>query len=556
MADPRNSAKQLTSQLWAMANDLRGKMDASEYRDYILGFIFYRYLSENQEKYMVDQGLLDLDKDESVNDAYARQVEEDGIWDWREEISANLGYSIDPQYTWTTISQKVEKQEIKPEDFQMMFDQFRQNAKLNKHNGDFDEIFDDINLTDSSLGNSTAARAKSLAMLVEKIAGFKFKDENGRDLLGDVYEYLISQFAGNSGKKAGEFYTPHEVSKILAQLVTSQAHNVRAPEASGENSPSDKVFSVYDPTMGSGSLLLTVQRAVNNTLADKTVSFYGQELNRTTYNLARMNLMMHGVPQDRINLRNADTLESDWPNGEDANGVDHPLFFNAVVANPPYSQHWDNNDLKLKDPRFKDFGKLAPKSKADFAFVLHSLYHLKPEGTMAIVLPHGVLFRGAAEGIIRKALLEKNYLDAVIGLPANLFFSTSIPTIVLVFRKNKASRDVMFIDASSGFEKGKNQNTLRDEDIDKIISTFVARKDVDKYAHLATMDEIAENEYNLNIPRYVDTFEEEEPIDIDEVNRQIAEVDKEIADLQAKFDAMVADLVETDVNSREGDKNE
>jgi type I restriction enzyme M protein len=539
-----------------MANDLRGKMDASEYRDYILGFIFYRYLSENQEKYMVDQGLLDLDKDESVNDAYARQVEEDGIWDWREEISANLGYSIDPQYTWTTISQKVEKQEIKPEDFQMMFDQFRQNAKLNKHNGDFDEIFDDINLTDSSLGNSTAARAKSLAMLVEKIAGFKFKDENGRDLLGDVYEYLISQFAGNSGKKAGEFYTPHEVSKILAQLVTSQAHNVRAPEASGENSPSDKVFSVYDPTMGSGSLLLTVQRAVNNTLADKTVSFYGQELNRTTYNLARMNLMMHGVPQDRINLRNADTLESDWPNGEDANGVDHPLFFNAVVANPPYSQHWDNNDLKLKDPRFKDFGKLAPKSKADFAFVLHSLYHLKPEGTMAIVLPHGVLFRGAAEGIIRKALLEKNYLDAVIGLPANLFFSTSIPTIVLVFRKNKASRDVMFIDASSGFEKGKNQNTLRDEDIDKIISTFVARKDVDKYAHLATMDEIAENEYNLNIPRYVDTFEEEEPIDIDEVNRQIAEVDKEIADLQAKFDAMVADLVETDVNSREGDKNE
>jgi type I restriction enzyme M protein len=367
---------------------------------------------------------------------------------------------------------------------------------------------------------------------------------------------LISQFAGNSGKKAGEFYTPHEVSKILAQLVTSQAHNVRVSEVSEEDSPSDKVFSVYDPTMGSGSLLLTVQRAVNNTLADKTVSFYGQELNRTTYNLARMNLMMHGVPQDRINLRNADTLESDWPNGEDANGIDHPLFFDAVVANPPYSQHWDNNDLKLKDPRFKDFGKLAPKSKADFAFVLHGLYHLKAEGTMAIVLPHGVLFRGAAEGIIRKALLEKNYLDAVIGLPANLFFSTSIPTIVLVFRKNKASRDVMFIDASSGFEKGKNQNTLRNEDIDKIISTFVTRQNIDKYAHLATMDEIVENEYNLNIPRYVDTFEEEEPIDIDDVNRQIAEVDKEIADLQAKFDAMVAELVETDSAEGDGDSNE
>lgn len=554
MADTQSSAKQLTSQLWAMANDLRGKMDASEYRDYILGFIFYRYLSENQEKYLTEQAGIAPEAGETVNDAYAKQVAEDGIDDWREDISSTLGYVIDPEYTWATIAKKVEDQEIKPEDFQAMFDQFRQNAKLNTRNGDFDEIFDDINLSDSSLGNSTASRAKSLAMLVEKIAGFKFKDENGHDLLGDVYEYLISQFAGNSGKKAGEFYTPHEVSKILAKLVTASVSNMR--ETDDTSRDSNNLFSVYDPTMGSGSLLLTVQRAVNDAWADKTVSFYGQELNRTTYNLARMNLMMHGVPQDRINLRNADTLESDWPNGEDANGVDHPLFFDAVVANPPYSQHWDNNDLKLKDPRFKDFGKLAPKSKADFAFVLHSLYHLKAEGTMAIVLPHGVLFRGAAEGIIRKALLEKNYLDAVIGLPANLFFSTSIPTIVLVFRKNKSSRDVMFIDASSDFEKGKNQNVLRDEDIDKIISTFVERKDVEKYAHLATMDEIVENEYNLNIPRYVDTFEEEEPIDIDEVNRQIAEVDKEIAELQAKFDAMVVDLVETESSDDEGGSNE
>ena len=239
-------------------------------------------------------------------------------------------------------------------------------------------------------------------------------------------------------------------------------------------------------------------------------------------------------------------MEQDWPGGVVEHGFDHPRAFHAVVANPPYSQHWDNTETKLKDPRFKDFGKLAPKSKADFAFVEHCVYHLKDSGRMAIVLPHGVLFRGAAEGVIRKALIEKNYLDAVIGLPANLFYSTSIPTVVLVFRKDRKIRDILFIDASQHFEKGKNQNHLRDEDIDLIFETYINRKDVDKYAHVASPDEIKENEYNLNIPRYVDTFEEEEPIDIDEVNRQLAEVDAEIARLQAQFDAMVADLVPTE----------
>lgn len=549
MATSNNSAQQLTSQLWAMANDLRGKMDASEYRDYILGFIFYRYLSEKQEQYILEQDLVEVPNGETINEAYAAAVENDGIELWHDEFLSRLGYAIDPEYTWASIAGKVVNQNIRPEDFQAMFDQFRQNTRLAPNNKDFDQIFDDINLGDSSLGNSTTARAKSLALLVEKINSFVFKDDLGHDLLGDVYEYLISQFAGSSGKKAGEFYTPHEVSKVLAKLVTTKVNNVR--EAAAEKAHDDKFFRVYDPTMGSGSLLLTVRREVMATRPGMKVQFNGQELNRTTYNLARMNLMMHDVSGQRFNIRNADTLESDWPDGEDANGVDHPQFFDAVVANPPYSQHWDNNDLKLKDPRFKDFGKLAPKSTADYAFVLHSLYHLAPNGTMAIVLPHGVLFRGAAEGIIRKALLEKNYLDTVIGLPANLFYSTGIPTIVLVFRKNKSSRDVLFIDASSNFEKRKNQNHLRNEDIEKIVTTFQERKDVDKYAHLATMDEIAENEFNLNIPRYVDTFEEEEPIDIDEVNRELAEVDAQIAELQAQFDAMVADLVETD-----GDGNE
>ncbi|KFI69365.1 type I restriction-modification system subunit M [Bifidobacterium magnum] len=531
-----DSAQQLTSQLWSMANDLRGKMNASEFQNYILGFIFYRYLSENQERYMERMDLLDRQGDESLNDAYVREASDPNVInDWREGLSDALGYAIDPQYTWESMMNRIRAQQIRPDDFQEMLERFNANTRLNTNaREDFSEVFSDINLADSSLGGSTNERAKSLATLMDKINSVEFIDANGHDVLGDVYEYLIAQFASNSGKKAGEFYTPHEVSQVLAKLVT----------LGRDKEDFRNGFKVYDPTMGSGSLLLTVASELPE--YKKRVHFYGQELNRTTYNLARMNLMMHNVDYSHMNLRNADTLENDWPDGVDANGVDHPLFFDAVVANPPYSQHWDNAASKMKDPRFKDYGKLAPKSKADFAFVEHSLYHLNDTGRMAIVLPHGVLFRGAAEGTIRKAIIEKNYLDAVIGLPANLFYSTSIPTVVLVFSKNKDNTNVLFIDASNDFEKDKNQNKLRPEDIQKIIDTYVARKDVDKYAHVATLDEIKENDYNLNIPRYVDTFEEEEPIDIDEVNRQLAEVDKEIAQLQAEFDAMVADLVPTD----------
>jgi len=309
--------------------------------------------------------------------------------------------------------------------------------------------------------------------------------------------------------------------------------------------PSNTAFSVYDPTMGSGSLLLTVRNQLPETTQAGAIKFYGQELNTTTYNLARMNLMMHDVSFNNMTLNNADTLESDWPDGPDEAGVDQPRSFDAVVANPPYSAKWDNNETKLKDPRFSEYGKLAPASKADFAFVLHSLYHLNNDGTMAIVLPHGVLFRGAAEGKIRQTLIEKNYLDAVIGLPANLFYGTSIPTTILVFKKNRQVKDVLFIDASSDFEKAKNQNNLRDSDVDKIVAAYKSREDVDKYAHVATLDEIKENDFNLNIPRYVDTFEEEEPIDIDEVKKEIAAIDLEIAKLEKEFAEMEAQLVST-----------
>ena len=287
--------------------------------------------------------------------------------------------------------------------------------------------------------------------------------------------------------------------------------------------------------MGSGSLLLTVGNELPHGKKTGAIKYYGQELNTTTYNIARMNLMMHDVNFNNMTLNNADTLDSDWPDGPDDRGIDRPRSFDAVVANPPYSAKWDNDKSKLKDPRFSDYGKLAPASKADYAFILHSLYHLNNEGTMAIVLPHGVLFRGAAEGTIRKTLIEKNYLDAVIGLPANLFYGTSIPTTILVFKKNRKNKDILFIDASKEFEKGKNQNTLSEANIDKIVSTYVNREDVEKYAHVASLDEIKENDFNLNIPRYVDTFEEEEPVDLDEVKKLLAQDDEEIKQLEAEI---------------------
>ena len=526
-----NTLETITSKLWAMANELRGNMDASEYKNYILAFMFYRYLSEHQMDYLQKNDVLDLKEGQTVEEAYAEQAAGDSLSDYLEDISAYLGYAIEPKDTWESLIHRIDDNIIVPGDYQTIFDDFNKYTSLNKQaSRDFRGVFNDVNLGDSRLGSSTNDRAKSLNRIVKLIDGVEFKDEHGKDLLGGIYEYLIGMFAANAGKKGGEFYTPHEVSQVLARLVTSGSSS-----AGGE-------FSVYDPACGSGSLLLTVQDELPREDRPGVVKFYGQELNTTTYNLARMNLMMHGVSFNNMTLRNADTLEGDWPDGPDEKGVDHPRVFDAVVANPPYSAHWDNNENKLKDPRFNPFGALAPASKADYAFVLHGLYHLKSDGTMAIVLPHGVLFRGGAEAKIRTALIKSvdsqsqgNYLDAVIGLPANLFYGTGIPTCILVFKKNRATKDVLFIDASKEFVKGKNQNKLSSDNIDRIIDTYRARKDVDKYAHLATLQEIIDNDVNLNIPRYVDTFEEEPPIDLDEVNRQLKQDDEEIAAAEAKI---------------------
>lgn len=510
-----SNASDITSKLWGMANKLRGTMDASEYKNYILPFMFYRYLSENQDEYLK---VNDLEEFYEVTDDTEKE-------DYLEEISKGIGYAIDPAYTWDNIVSKIENHKIKASDFQDMFDSFNTNAKRNAvAEADFANVFSDVNLGDTRLGSSTNERAKALNDIVLMINEFTFKDDSGRDILGDVYEYLIGQFAANAGKKGGEFYTPHEVSQTLARIVTIDA------AGTGEQ------FRVYDPTMGSGSLLLTVQKELPNGNEEGSVEFYGQELNTTTYNLARMNLMMHGVNYRNMELKRADTLDADWPFAE-KDGTQIPLKFDAVVSNPPYSQNWDTKNVdREKDTRFKGYG-VAPASKADYAFVLHGLYHLDKAGTMAIVLPHGVLFRGASEGKIRKNIIDNNLLDAVIGLPANLFYGTSIPTCVLVFKGREArkSKDILFIDASNEFVKGKNQNKLSPENIDKIIETYRNRKAVEKYAHVASLDEIKANDYNLNIPRYVETFEEEEVIPLSQVAQELTEVK---ADITKSYDIL------------------
>lgn len=517
-----SNVSDITSKLWEMANKLRGTMDASEYKNYILPFMFYRYLSENQAEYL---------KVNDLGDFYVLE-DKDEIEDYLEEISRGIGYAISPEYTWNKIVSKIENHKIKASDFQDMFDSFNTNAKRNAvAQADFANVFSDVNLGDTRLGTSTNERAKALNDIVLMINEFTFKDDSGHDLLGDVYEYLIGQFAANSGKKGGEFYTPHEVSQVLAKIVTTEPLN------------GNDQFRVYDPTMGSGSLLLTVQKELPNGDEEGSVEFYGQELNTTTYNLARMNLMMHGVNYRNMELKRADTLDADWPFAE-KNGIQSPLTFDAVVANPPYSQNWDIKTIdREKDQRFSGFG-VAPASKADYAFVLHGLYHLAKTGTMAIVLPHGVLFRGGTEGKIRKNIISENLLDTVIGLPANLFYGTSIPTCILVLKGREArkNKDVLFIDASNDFTKEKNQNKLTKDNINRIIETYCKRDNIDKYAHVASLDEIIENDYNLNIPRYVDTFEEEESIPLTQVAEELENVKAQIDKSQKELFELMGNL--------------
>ena len=484
-----NNKKALEQQLWNIANELRGKMDADEFRDYILGFIFYKYLSEKTtlfaNKLLKEDNLLycNINENSSEGKEYLEAI--------KEETLDALGYFLKPSELYSSIAQRNDSI---IEELQTILNSIEQSTMGSESEDDFGNLFEDLDLNSTKLGKTVDARNSLISKILNHLDKIDFEIGNtDSDILGDAYEYLIAQFASGAGKKAGEFYTPQEVSKILAKIVTLGK---------------EKLKSVYDPTCGSGSLLLRVAKEV------KEVSqFYGQELNRTTYNLARMNMIMHDVHYKKFDIKQEDTLEK--PQHIDKR-------FEAIVANPPFSAKWSANNLFMTDERFSQYGKLAPGGKADYAFVTHMIHHLEDNGTLAVVLPHGALFRGGAEGHIRQYLIrEKNYLDAVIGLPANIFYGTPIPTSILVFKKNrKNSENVLFIDSSKHFERG-TKNILLVEHIDKIIDTYKERIAVNKYSYLAPLSEIHENEYNLNIPRYVNTFIEEAPIDIAKVSAKL-----------------------------------
>ncbi|MDE1240328.1 type I restriction-modification system subunit M [Vibrio aestuarianus] len=491
--------QELKKQLWNIANTLRGNMSADDFRDYILGLIFYKYLSDKLNRYanelLSEDGIqfAQIDEKSEKGKEYLEAVQEEAL--------DKLGYFFKPSELFHVVAEAGANGEFILDDVRDVLNDIEQSTMGADSADDFNGLFDELDLTSNKLGKTPDARNKLIAKVLEHLDNIDFHLENSEiDILGDAYEYLIGMFASGAGKKAGEFYTPQMVSKLLAKLVTLDNPNLK---------------SVYDPTCGSGSLLLRVAKEANN----PDLKFYGQEQNPSTYNLARMNMIMHDVHYNRFDIQNDDTLEAP---------AHIEQRFSAVVANPPFSAGWSANPLHLNNERFSDYGKLAPKSKADFAFVQHMIHQLDDNGTMAVVLPHGVLFRGAAEGHIRQHLIkEKNYLDMVIGLPANIFFGTSIPTCVLVLKKNrKADDDVLFIDASNHFEKGTNNNVMREEDLQRILDAVTKRKSIDKFAFVATPADLKENDYNLNIPRYVDTFEEDELVDLARVSKLLVSNDQ------------------------------
>jgi type I restriction enzyme M protein len=490
--------KILQQQLRNIANELRWKMDADEFRDYILWFIFYKYLSEKLELYANsledDFDYKNIDEKSNYGETIISAV--------KQEALNSLWYFLLPSELFGKVAEAGSKGIFILEDLGRILNNIESSTMGTESEDDFNNLFSDLDLGSQKLGKTANDKNTLISKVLVHLDKIDFQLENSKiDVLGDAYEYLIQQFAAWAGKKAGEFYTPQEVSEVLSRLVTV-----------GKK----KLKSVYDPTCGSGSLLLRVAKQV-----EEVGKFYGQEMNNTTYNLCRMNMILHGVHFTKFAIHQEDTLKRPAHLEEQ---------FEAIVANPPFSAQWSANHTYLSDDRFSQYGRLAPKGYADYAFIQHMIYQLAENGTMATVMPHGVLFRWWAEGHIREYLIkEKNYLDAVIGLPANIFYGTSIPTSILVFKKCRTHPDnVLFIDASKWFEKVKNQNVLREEHIEKIIMTYKDRITIDKYSYVAPLSELEENEYNLNIPRYVDTFEEEEQIDLDAVALQIREITKQM----------------------------
>lgn len=508
--------RQLQQQLWGICNLLRGRMAGDEYRDYILGFIFYKFLSERlltmAQEVLAGEGL-DYKQLDPARDDNAEMIEV-----IKGEAVDTLGYHLNPDQLFSTIAKQIhdDKEAFILGHLAQVLRDIENSTRGHESEADFVHLFEDMDLNSSKLGKTPDDRNSIIREILIRLDDIDFRlDDIDADVIGDSYEYLISNFASDAGKKAGEFYTPQKISEILARAVSLGK---------------DSLKTVYDPTCGSGSLLLRVAKQVN-----KVGRFYGQEFNRTTFNLARMNMILHGVHYKDFDIKQDDTLER--PQHLD-------LRFEAIVANPPFSLNWSANPLLLNDDRFSPYGKLAPKTKADMAFIQHMLFQLDDNGTAAVVVPHGVLFRGSSEGHIREHIIrEMNALDAVIGLPANLFFGTGIPAAILVFKKcREDSENVLFIDASNEYEKGKNQNNLLDEHVEKIINTLASRETIDKYSYLAPLRQIAENDYNLNIPRYVDTFEEEEEIDLTAVVTEREAIEQRVSELNGKMAGYLKEL--------------
>lgn len=481
--------QQLAAKIWESANRMRSKIEANEYKDYILGFIFYKFLSEKEVKYL---------KANDWTDEYLLELKEEDT-ETVTSIQKNIGYYISYENlfsTWLDSGKDFSVQNVR--DALSAFSRLINPT----HKKVFDGIFDTLQTGLSKLGDSAASQSKSIRDLIYLIKDIPMDGKQGYDVLGFIYEYLIEKFAANAGKKAGEFYTPHEVSLLMSEIIA-------------EHLKDREEIEIFDSTSGSGSLLINIGKSASKHIKDShRIKYYAQELKQNTYNLTRMNLIMRGIEADNIVTRNGDTLEEDWPffDENDPIGTYTPLYVDAVVSNPPYSQAWNPVD-KESDPRYSGYG-LAPKGKADYAFLLHDLYHIKPDGIMNIVLPHGVLFRGGEEGEIRKNLIEKNKIDAIIGLPANIFYGTGIPTIIMVLKQKRSHTDVLIIDASKGFVKEGKNNKLRASDIKKIVDVFRSRASIDQFSRVVSRDEIRENDYNLNIPRYVDSSEKAESWDI------------------------------------------
>lgn len=498
--------QQLANRIWASANNMRNKIEANEYKDYILGLIFYKFLSDTEVKYFTE--VCEWEEDELPE--LVENYEDVNMKNAIKECQEHIGFFIEYKYLFSTWLNDTSFSVQTLSEALSNFERLMSDNYASVYDGIFKTLREGL----SKLGDNPTSQTKALKGLIKLIKDIPTDGSQDYDVLGYVYEFLISNFAANAGKKAGEFYTPHEVAMIMSEIVAEHHKNKESLE-------------IYDPTSGSGSLLITIGKAVSKHIQGKNkVKYYAQELKENTYNLTRMNLVMRGIIPQNIVTRCADTLEEDWPMREDGSEIDKPLAVDAVVSNPPYSQHWDSRD-KEYDPRFKNYG-VAPKTKADYAFLLHELHHLKGDGIMTIVMPHGVLFRGKtpkiydkdgnvlplelqeegqAEGQIRANLIEKNNIDAIIGLPANIFFGTGIPTLIMVLKKNRGNEGVLIIDASKGFVKDGKQNKLRACDVKKIADTYRERKPIPGFSRVVTRDEIRKNEYNLNIPRYVDSSE-------------------------------------------------